>query len=306
MKFSLILVTFNLELYIERSLISLKDLLNNDLFEIIVIDDGSTDNTVALVENFFIEYSAKNVKFIKKNNGGLSSARNLGLELITGDFVIFLDGDDTIISDNLINVCKRMRTEYDVLISIPKIKYEILNELADSDAKYFSLPGIGRLKASNLDLFKLPTVAWSKIFKRDKIIELNAKFPEGLFYEDNYWFWLIMKNSDNVFLSEIPFYVYTRRKDSIMTKTYLRSEGYAIQRIFILEKILEDCRNLTHFERKNLITGFLGGALKDSAESEKDLLHDHLLKFLSNCSDEDLSEYFLKLKYSSMLTTSEG
>lgn len=296
MKFSLIVTTFNLENYICKCLISLKPLLNNNLFEILVIDDGSTDNTVNLIENFINKNPSNNIQFIKKNNGGLSSARNLGLELITGDFVTFLDGDDKILSDNFISICKRMKIDWDILVSIPRIEYETLVELQESDKKYFSLPGIGHLRLSDLNLFKFPTVAWSKIYKRDKIIELNAKFPEGLFFEDNYWFWLIMKNSNNVFLSEIPFYIYTRRKGSIMTNTYLKAEGYAIQRIFILEKIIKDCKNLTLFERKNLTVAFLGGALKDSSEHEKEKVLHLVLNFINKCPDIYLNDYFINLK----------
>lgn len=66
MKFSLIVTTFNLENYICKCLISLKPLLNNNLFEILVIDDGSTDNTVNLIENFINKNPSNNIQFIKK------------------------------------------------------------------------------------------------------------------------------------------------------------------------------------------------------------------------------------------------
>jgi glycosyltransferase involved in cell wall biosynthesis len=93
MKVSVVIPAYNAEQTIIRALDSV---INQSLkpYEIIIIDDGSRDNTYAVIDNYAKENAGFNFKLIKKENGGVSSARNEGLKVVQGDFIAFLDSDD--------------------------------------------------------------------------------------------------------------------------------------------------------------------------------------------------------------------
>lgn len=142
MKFSIIVAAYNVEAYILRCLNSLKPLSPN-LFELIIVNDGSTDKTLFIIKDFLLTQNIKNAKVIEKENGGLSSARNAGLEAASGDYVIFVDGDDYILHEELSKICSSINIEFDVIICPPRVEYQALENLKSNDGVCFSLPFSG-------------------------------------------------------------------------------------------------------------------------------------------------------------------
>lgn len=100
MKVSVVIPAYNAEQTIIRALDSV---VNQSLkpYEIVVVDDGSKDNTYAVVDNYTKANAGFNFKLIKKENGGVSSARNAGLKVVEGDYIAFLDSDDEWYADKL-------------------------------------------------------------------------------------------------------------------------------------------------------------------------------------------------------------
>ena len=92
MKFSIIVPIYNVEKYIEKCLQSIKDQTFKN-FEVIMVDDGSTDNSNKIMKLFEKD---KRFKSYSKKNGGLSDARNYGIQYTTGDYLLFIDSDDYI------------------------------------------------------------------------------------------------------------------------------------------------------------------------------------------------------------------
>ena len=101
MKLSIIIPTYNDEKYIKQCIESVLD-IKIDEYEIIVVDDGSTDNT----QNIVRQIKSNKIRLCTKNNGGLRSARMFGLEYVRGEYISFLDGDDWV-DDGFFEKCSK-------------------------------------------------------------------------------------------------------------------------------------------------------------------------------------------------------
>lgn len=100
MKISIIIPVYNGARYIENCLNSVYNQgLNNDCFEILAVNDGSTDDSEEIIEAY--AQKVDNINLINKKNGGVSSARNVGIDSAQGDFVLFLDADDELVDGSL-------------------------------------------------------------------------------------------------------------------------------------------------------------------------------------------------------------
>ncbi|CAH1535382.1 Glycosyltransferase [Vibrio owensii] len=173
---SVIVPIFNAENYIDKCLASLLNQTLNSI-EVICINDASTDNT----EEILREYEVKNdnLKVINlRENIKQGGARNIGLEHARGKYIAFVDADDSVSIDMYENLyAKGIETDSDVVDSdyynIFSDKKEIVQQEFFADDKSRRIINFGRL--------------WTKIFKREMFCdEQKVRFPEGMFYEDNY------------------------------------------------------------------------------------------------------------------------
>ena len=115
MKVSVIVPVYNVENYIAKCLDSLVNQTLKDI-EIIVINDGSPDNSEEIIKKAQEKY--KNIIYLKKENGGVSSARNYGLKKATGEYIYFLDGDDYLLNDALENFYNKAKSgDFDMVIA---------------------------------------------------------------------------------------------------------------------------------------------------------------------------------------------
>ncbi|MBM6721150.1 glycosyltransferase [Bacteroides gallinaceum] len=219
-KFSLIIPVYNVEIYIARCLDSV---LNQDIpmseYEIIVVNDGSTDRSATIVEQYARKYS--NLIVINKENGGLSSARNAGLRKATGEYVWFIDSDDFICKDVLKDIYKEcINNQLDVL----RIKWQrvdihenILPPLKKGDR------GKGFPITSGLEFVEKRCstylFAWSFIYKHAVLLKSNILFKEGLLYEDVEFNVRILPLIDRIKSFNKVCYCYTvNRRGSILNK----------------------------------------------------------------------------------------
>ena len=104
---SIIIPMYNSEKYIEKCIESILNNLYKN-FEIIVVDDGSTDDSIKIVKKY------TNIKLLYSNHAGPGSARNVGIENASGDFIFFLDSDDTI-NPNTLKILKNNIKKYDIV-----------------------------------------------------------------------------------------------------------------------------------------------------------------------------------------------
>ena len=226
-KVSVIVPVYNVEKYITRCLTSLVNQTIDDL-EIILVNDGSKDNSEQIIRQFKKDY--KNIIYVKKENGGLSSARNFGLIYATGEYVAFLDSDDYV-----------DRTLYQKMYEKAKATNSDFVE-CDFIWKYPNREKIDvgfRYKDKKEMFEKARVVAWNKLIKREIIINKKIEFPVGLYYEDVEFFYKLLPYINTFAFVEEPLIYYVQRDNSIVNKQDARTK-----QIF---KVLD---NVTNYYKK--------------------------------------------------------
>lgn len=178
MKVSVIVAAYNAEKYVTETLESIANQSIDD-YEIIVVNDGSTDRTIDILRDYESRYA--NMTVIDKENGGPSSARNCGLDIAKGDYVYFFDADDVLEIDALEKLYDRAKEKRaDLVIA----KYDIFNRF-----KTFPVNGINDLvKMDKIGKYE-PQILWTfslcnKLFRRSIIEKYDLRLPPISYSED--------------------------------------------------------------------------------------------------------------------------
>lgn len=229
---SIIIPVYNVEKYIEKCIKSiLKQTFSQ--FEIILIDDGSTDGSAEICDKW--QRHDPRIRCIHQENAGVSVARNTGFAACTGDYILFVDGDDLLAPDMCECLLKNMRQNnsdvsycgfYNVFADktetlIPDKKQlhgnEIQYELVTSSSFY--------------------TAVWNKLFRRQVLLDIEGnfiKFPQGIYVgEDALWLARVLKNVKLISAVQRPLYYWQRRADSA-------TQGLAMTKIRLDNKSLSE------------------------------------------------------------------
>ena len=208
-KISVIVPVYNVYDYLEKCLNSLVNQTDTD-FEVIVVNDGSTDKSQEIIDKYSKKYS--NIKSFIKENGGLSSARNFGLEKASGDYVLFLDSDDYY-EPNTIEVLKQNVIDNDIVVFKMFIDSENYIKKAPLDASE-NVDG---------DLVKKYLVAnpsaCNKMIKKSLFDDNDISFLLNRYYEDLGTTPLLATKTNKIKFIDNNLYHYLKREDSIMNKS---------------------------------------------------------------------------------------
>lgn len=215
MFFSIIIPIFNVENYLKKCVESVLNQNFKDI-EILLIDDCSTDGSLAVAKFFAFN---DNVKVIKKEkNSGLSDTRNIGLSHATGTYILFLDSDDYVE-----NNCLEKLQSLIIQNNCPDIIYTGFIEEKDSNSsKLFGYAGEkNKLYAKHdflqneLEKRTLYAPACFGVYKRQLIMDNNILFKVGILHEDELWTPQVVFYADSIYTSDYAFYHYVRREISI-------------------------------------------------------------------------------------------
>ena len=215
---SVIVPVYHVEKYLKQCIDSILTQTYQNL-EILLIDDGSPDRCGEICDCY--ESADGRVKVIHKENGGLSAARNYGLDICTGDYIAFIDSDD-FVSECYIEVMIKAMTEHDcqmaaLAASTPFYDYEkVILDASTSDGTVRVYSGLEALFL--LFYQNIATGAPFKICQKE-IFE-NIRFPEGYLYEDVATTYKEFLYSDRVAVIHGNFYAYRKRNDSITHRKF--------------------------------------------------------------------------------------
>ncbi len=212
MLFSIVVPIYNVEQYIDRCIESLMLQTYKDI-EIILVDDESPDNCPQICD----EYASKDsrIKVLHKTNGGLSDARNAGIRIANGEYIMFVDSDDYI----SIDACEKF-----AIFADKKCQIMIGNALVEGGTcnlgHIFSpdiMSGLKYLKAAHCSR-RAPMAAWLNVYQRDFLLENELFFKPGILHEDEQFTPRAFLKANSVILTNIDFYHYIIRDGSITTK----------------------------------------------------------------------------------------
>jgi glycosyltransferase involved in cell wall biosynthesis len=223
--FSVIIPIFNSELFLKRCLDSVLAQTFND-YEIICVDDGSTDNSADILIKYRLK--DKRIKVITQKNMGQGEARNVALKQAQGEYIYFLDSDDWIDStlfQSALSIFKENNT--DLFCFNTEVCGDETLKLFKRAKKYSQLALSGFLPFSNSMKDITNVYLWNKIFKRDLITKYDIQFPTELCYEDIAFTKMYFLVSETVYFDMRRFHHYTIRKDSLMGKNF-KSEKIAL------------------------------------------------------------------------------
>ena len=203
-KISVIVPVYNVEKYIRKCLESLVKQTLKEI-EIIIVDDGSTDNSVQIINEYM--QNNENIKYYKKENGGLSDARNYGMQFATGKYIAFLDSDDYIDVTTYEKMYEKAKKEDSDIVEC--------NFYWNYGRK--NKKDIGEIYDNRKQMIeKDRVVAWNKLYKKELLEKTKLKFPKGLRYEDVEFFYKLVPNIQTVSFVKEPLIYYVQRKKSII------------------------------------------------------------------------------------------
>lgn len=181
---SIIIPVYNAEKYIQRCVNSIFEHISEGLFEIIIVNDGSTDNSADICDE--IKEKFKNIIVIHQNNRGVSASRKRGIEFATGDWIVFVDADDMVIG-NFILYIERYKENCDWIVFSGKL---VNAETVKVHKQEFYAGILGISNTSFLKVSRLNAV-WSKAYKKQLIIENDISFDEDVFHGEDMLFNLL-------------------------------------------------------------------------------------------------------------------
>ena len=212
-KVSVIIPVYNVEEYLPRCLDSIINQTYTDL-EIICVNDCSPDKSSVVID----EYAKKDsrIKIInREKNGGLSAARNSGINAATGDYLYFIDSDDWIDKDYIEKmVGTALKSNSDIVVNT-----NVIRDCENKDSKPLFYGNLSPLKEEFVQakdaINNLMWSAWSQLFKTEFIKKHNLTYPEGCIYEDMYFTPNAYMYTDKIYKFYGSVYHYCIRKSSI-------------------------------------------------------------------------------------------
>ena len=211
---SIIVPIYNVEPYLRRCVDSLLQQTCED-FELILVDDGSPDDCGAICDEYATLDSR--VRVIHKPNGGLSDARNAGLEIAQGAYIAFVDSDDWVTPDYLERMLTAMlETGADIC------ECEVLRTSGEEATA--TEPGTSEVYETSEALGQLiydgafHQHVWNKLYRREVIADIM--FPKGKTNEDEFWTYRVFGNAKKAAKISDVLYFYFQRPGSIMGETY--------------------------------------------------------------------------------------
>ncbi|MBP3359363.1 MAG: glycosyltransferase [Clostridia bacterium] len=212
-KVSIVVPVYNLENYIEHALKSITEQTLKDI-EIIVVNDGSTDRSLEIINRFAA--ADKRIMVVTKENGGPDSARNMGLDMASGDWIIFFDGDDYMEPDAI-------QKMYNASGDCDAVVCNMHREFAShSEGALFNLPSNEQVNAPDriakyfLGLIDMGESTDNKLYRRAFLLSTEVKFEkrEEIFAEDSYFFAKILKTMGKISIVNEQLVVYVQRENS--------------------------------------------------------------------------------------------
>ncbi|MFQ7311614.1 MAG: glycosyltransferase [Sellimonas sp.] len=208
---SVIVPVFNVESFLNQCISSIVRQEYRDL-EIILVDDGSTDRSPQICDEW--AKKDKRIKVIHTQNGGGGKARNIALDIARGEFIGFVDSDDYIASDFYKHLLKLITNETDIA--------ECSYLETDGDNAQFANPNncmimkytaVEAMKENIEDRF-FRQLIWNKLYRRSVIDDI--KFPEGKKIDDEYWTYQVIGNARELIRSNAKLYAYRQQENSVM------------------------------------------------------------------------------------------
>ena len=249
-KLSVVVPVYNVEKYIDKCLDSLVKQEIDD-YEIIVVNDGTKDNSQEIIDKYVSKYPSIVKSFIKEN-GGLSDARNFGIARANGEYITFLDSDDYIEPNTYKNMLDiAYKDNLDLVVSDLEYYWDSnnlgSNQGSNPNIKKLIKEGINRVSDDDFkNLFLSPLFSWNKIYKKELFDRLDCKYPVGLWYEDIPVTLKFFSSIDKVGYYNHVSYHYLQRSTSILGSSY-NDKMYDIFVIF--EGVIKDFKDRNVYDK---------------------------------------------------------
>lgn len=232
---SIIIPVYNAESYIKKCIDSILSQKYNN-FEIIIVDDGSTDSSLSIIK----KYETKNIKIVSKQNEGVSIARNTGLEKATGKYVFFVDSDDYLEKDCLESAIKYMLDKNLDILKFSYVKelnkYKRQNKFTVPTNKVYQQTNYKQLYKYILSTNDFCNI-WNCIMKKE--ILKDIKFDTKITFGEDFIFFVeaFLKSKRIMFINEV-FYHYTVNNNSITHKfNFFKNKKILLDGLYVNKKI---------------------------------------------------------------------
>lgn len=251
---SIIVPVYKVEKYLRQCLDSILVQTFED-WECILVDDGSPDNSGCICD----EYAKNDSRFrvIHKENGGVSSARNVGLDNARGEWVYFSDADDELLVDSIETLVSGIRISGIDIVQAGFIKVKdtivIESQLLSRTCVLDNVQAIKQTYKS--DYYSYQGYLWTKLFKKDKINMYNIRFDEDVYYDEDSLFIVefLVRTKSKMFFTTKPVYKYIIRDSSAMSNL---CASFNIKQVTVFN---------AYVNKLNIIKSFL--------PNEKELIH---------------------------------
>lgn len=286
---SIIVPVYKVEKYLEQCVESIMAQTYGN-WELILVDDGSPDQSGRIADRYASLDSR--IQVIHKENGGLSDARNAGLEAVTGDYITLVDSDDYIHPQMLELMLQAAGDgEEDVVIC----GYEMVYEGQTPKTQKFELQGVERIDGREIQqvYFKqsdqrlMYTVAWGKLYRRSCFDTI--RYPKGKLHEDEHVTFQILYEASRIVYVELPMYYYLSRESSIMgdfaAKRFDIFGGYSERMSYYMKKQEVDLAKRTFFLALHMLAQYRewmnqkDAASKEALKDAKGMLRGYLKRY---------------------------
>ncbi len=236
MLLSVIVPFYGVERYMKSCLEALTS-LPEDGVEILLVDDCGPDRSRAIADEFAARYPFMRV-LARSENGGLSAARNTGLDAARGDFVFFLDSDDVPVAQNLLPLCERMQRER---LDVLKARFEAFDDETGAVVPGPTPPETDVLTGDALfaaqcraDVYE--PMVWQCLYRRAYLIERGLRMADGLLFEDELFQTPALLQCARAAMSALTLVRYRQRPGSIM-KSFTKSAAWCDSYFTICERL---------------------------------------------------------------------
>ena len=238
---SIIVPIYNTQKYLDQCVTSILSQTYRNL-QIILVDDGSPDNCGKICD----EYAKKDsrIKVIHKQNGGLSDARNVAIDIAKGEYIAFVDSDDCV-AKNIYEVLYKNLKENKADISIANYyRFENEEEIVEaSQEEKVTVYNRDEMFEHMYDDYLLTVVAWNKLYNKKLFSKL--RYPKNKVIEDAAIIHYLIDQSTNIVMTNLQLYYYYQRENSIINtpKFVLLDElDFLYDRVNFFEKLqMQDC-----------------------------------------------------------------